>query len=282
MTQFDGMNINNLGATGRDRHSSSAPPRCRSGSSRPAAGSAESNAGDQHRHERRSRRRGATRSRFRVNGALFQQRAPGRQPDGRPPRARADDRSQVKYLYDTNFERGRSHQAGQDLVLHGAPRAGERDSAAGHVLQRARRARRSTRRIHRGPRTARTFSSRHAARVTWQINSKNKLNGYAEPQKNCVCRARGEFVAPEAAYRWDFWPTGLYQATWNGTMTSRLLFEAAVGAAIFDWPNYLQPETGNAISIPIGRPGSSTVRRRDSRRRRRAPDPRPGTRSAPP
>ena len=89
----------------------------------------------------------------------------------------------------------------------------------------------------------------HAVRVTWQINQKNKLNASAEPQRNCVCRARGEFVAPEASYRWDFWPTGLYQATWNATMTNRLLFEAAGGAAIFDWPNELQPETGNAISI---------------------------------
>ncbi len=87
-----------------------------------------------------------------------------------------------------------------------------------------------------------------AVRATWQVSSKNKVNLFAEPQKNCVCRGRGEFVAPEAAYRWDFWPTGLYQGTWNGTLTNKLLFEAAAGVMWFDWPNFLQPETGNAIS----------------------------------
>jgi hypothetical protein len=89
----------------------------------------------------------------------------------------------------------------------------------------------------------------HAIRLTWQINQKNKLNAHAEPQRNCVCRGRGEFVAPEAAYRWNFWPTGLYQVTWNSTLSNRLLIEAAAGGMHFQWPVEFQPETGNAISI---------------------------------
>ena len=31
----------------------------------------------------------------------------------------------------------------------------------------------------------------HAVRLTWQASAKNKINMYVEPQKNCVCRARG-------------------------------------------------------------------------------------------
>jgi hypothetical protein len=89
----------------------------------------------------------------------------------------------------------------------------------------------------------------NALRLTWQISRKFKLNGHAEPQRNCVCRARGEFVAPEASYRWNFWPTGLYQVTWNATMSNKLLFEAAAGIMQFQWPVEFQPETGNAISV---------------------------------
>lgn len=89
----------------------------------------------------------------------------------------------------------------------------------------------------------------NALRLTWQINQKNKLNAHVEPQRNCVCRGRGEFVAPEAAYRWNFWPTGLYQVTWNATVSNRLLFEAAGGVMHFQWPVEFQPETGNAISV---------------------------------
>ena len=88
----------------------------------------------------------------------------------------------------------------------------------------------------------------HAVRLTWQANAKNKINMYVEPQKNCVCRARGEFTAPEAAYGWNFWPTGLYQATWTSPVTSRLLFEAGAGLMLFHWPVTPQPETGMAIS----------------------------------
>ncbi len=88
-----------------------------------------------------------------------------------------------------------------------------------------------------------------AVRLTWQVTQKSKLNLHAEPQKNCVCLGRGENVAPEASYWWDFWPTGIYQATWSSPVTNRLLFEAGMGAMIFHWPTRPRPEAqGDAIT----------------------------------
>ena len=84
----------------------------------------------------------------------------------------------------------------------------------------------------------------HAARFTWQASSKNKVSFFADVQHHCVCRGRGEFEAAEVAYKWLFWPTGLYQASWNSPVTNRLLLEAGASAMIYNWPTLAQPEVG--------------------------------------
>ena len=81
-----------------------------------------------------------------------------------------------------------------------------------------------------------------AIRMTWQASAKNKLNFHADVQKHCVCRGRGEFEASEVAYKWDFWPTGLYQVSWSSPVTNRLLLEAGASAMIYNWPTLSQPE----------------------------------------
>jgi hypothetical protein len=79
-----------------------------------------------------------------------------------------------------------------------------------------------------------------AARVTWQVSAKNKLNFFTDFQSNTV--RRGEFAAPEAMTLFEFWPQGIVQATWNAPLTSRLLLEAGAGVTISHWPTPVQPE----------------------------------------
>jgi hypothetical protein len=73
-----------------------------------------------------------------------------------------------------------------------------------------------------------------AFRLTWQATQKDKFNFHIEPQRNYV--HRGEFAAPEAMYWYNFWPLGIFQASWNSVRTSKLLFEVGAGAAITHWP----------------------------------------------
>jgi hypothetical protein len=65
----------------------------------------------------------------------------------------------------------------------------------------------------------------YATRLTWQASPKNKISGYVDPQPRCDCRRPG-VAAPEAQTVYDFWPQGLYQASWSAPLTSRLLVEA--------------------------------------------------------
>ena len=83
----------------------------------------------------------------------------------------------------------------------------------------------------------------HAVRFTWQATTKNKFNIFTDVQRNCVCRGRGEFEAPEVAYIWDF-TNALTQVTWTSPVTSRFLLEAGVGAVISHNPSPRQDEVG--------------------------------------
>ena len=246
ITQFDGMNINNPvrpGATGFIV----SPATLQEWVVETGGGLAESNAGTSIAMNVIPKEGGNS---FRGSGqALFSNSA--LQGDNLTDALRARGLttvSQINYLYDTNFDLGGPIKRDK-IWFFTAHRAQGNEIQRPGIFFNATQGTPFYTPDPSRPANREDFLESHAGRVTWQINAKNKLNAYAEPQRNCVCRARGEFVAPEAAYRWDFWPTGLYQATWNATITSRLLFEAAVGASMFDWPNYLQPETGNAISI---------------------------------
>jgi hypothetical protein len=68
------------------------------------------------------------------------------------------------------------------------------------------------------------------------------MSFHADIQKHCVCRGRGEFEASEVAYKWDFWPTGLYQFSWSSPRTNRLLLDAGASAMIYNWPTRPQAE----------------------------------------
>jgi len=79
-----------------------------------------------------------------------------------------------------------------------------------------------------------------AARLTWQVSEKSKLNVFTDIQSNVV--RRGEFAAPEAQTLFNFWPQGVVHATWNAPLTSKLLLEAGAGATISHWPTPAQPD----------------------------------------
>jgi hypothetical protein len=89
-----------------------------------------------------------------------------------------------------------------------------------------------------------------AGRVTWQLSPRNKINYLMDFQNNWVYRHPITTQAPEARFRWNFYPSFVTQGTWTMTASSKLLFEAAAGAAISHWDAYLQPEVlPNSVQV---------------------------------
>jgi hypothetical protein len=84
-----------------------------------------------------------------------------------------------------------------------------------------------------------------AIRWTWLMTPRNKLNVFADHQRDCHCPANtgsGSVNAPEAFFSYQLTPAGLYQATWTAPVTSRFLLEAGTGVVHGSWPQYMQPE----------------------------------------
>jgi hypothetical protein len=92
-----------------------------------------------------------------------------------------------------------------------------------------------------------------ALRLTTMIGSKNKINLFADNQRDCHCPAlvsAGSINAPEAFFSYKLSPAGLYQATWSAPFTSKLLAEAGIGVVHGSWPQESQPEVGpNDVAI---------------------------------
>jgi hypothetical protein len=83
-------------------------------------------------------------------------------------------------------------------------------------------------------------------RLTWQINTKNKLNlqGQNGQQKRpyygyACCSAFT--TSPEATFYSESRPMYLVQSSWNSPVTGRLLLEASAGGASKNFETYLQP-----------------------------------------
>ena len=83
-------------------------------------------------------------------------------------------------------------------------------------------------------------------RVTWQINTKNKLslqgqNGQQKrPYYGYAC-CNAFTTSPEATFYSESRPMYLVQSSWNSPVTSRLLVEASAGGASKNFETYLQP-----------------------------------------
>jgi hypothetical protein len=89
-----------------------------------------------------------------------------------------------------------------------------------------------------------------AGRITWQASPRNKVTATFDIQNNCVCHQQNTLQAPEAQFLWHFYPSWIGQVTWSMPISSKLLVEAAGGAAISWWDAYLQPEVGRN-NIPV-------------------------------
>lgn len=98
----------------------------------------------------------------------------------------------------------------------------------------------------------------HAARITWQLTQKQKLNLFTDIKKDCVCETggagsalgSGAVNALEAQTVWQLWPNGVVQGTWSSPLTQRLLLEAGASAVFFHWPGSL-PSNVSATDISI-------------------------------
>ena len=63
-----------------------------------------------------------------------------------------------------------------------------------------------------------------ALRLTWQVNSKNKIGFYGGVQNYCWCYSY--FITnPEAAWDFHVYPNNNWMATWNYTATNKLLVQ---------------------------------------------------------
>jgi len=89
------------------------------------------------------------------------------------------------------------------------------------------------------------FMESKAIRWTWLVSPRNKINVFADHQRDCHCPANtgsGSVNAPEAFFSYQLTPAGLYQISYTAPVTSRLLIEAGAGVVHGSWPQYMQPE----------------------------------------
>jgi hypothetical protein len=66
-------------------------------------------------------------------------------------------------------------------------------------------------------------------RLTWQIDTKNKLSLFADDQGRCQCSNVTATMSPEAAIRIEYPIQRMMTAAWTSTMSSRLLLEVRGG-----------------------------------------------------
>jgi hypothetical protein len=86
------------------------------------------------------------------------------------------------------------------------------------------------------------------ARITWQASRKNKVGFTYDKQRGCNC---GSVTSAESQEhylsQYQFNPNRLVQASWNSTLTGKLLLEAGFAATISQWNMYYNPGVNNNI-----------------------------------
>ena len=103
------------------------------------------------------------------------------------------------------------------MVLRLVPRVGQQAAGGQQVLQRHA----AHAGLHAGPHAPGVREGvvrSKAIRLTWRATEKNKINFFADPQRDCHCpalTASGSVNAPEAFFSYKLKPAGLYQVTWS-------------------------------------------------------------------
>ncbi len=150
----------------------------------------------------------------------------------------------VKYIFDSGFTLGGPIKKDRLWFFHSFREWGNERQAAGKFFNATQSTMFYTPDLGRPAYVHEWYESK-ATRVTWRASERNKINFFADPQRDCHCPANvasGSINAPEAFFSYKLTPAGLYQATWNAPVTNKLLFEAGVGLVEGSWPTYSNPE----------------------------------------
>jgi hypothetical protein len=93
-------------------------------------------------------------------------------------------------------------------------------------------------------------------RVTWQVNTKNKLTFAVERQDQCICYSGiGSYAAvgntsPEATVFTNSSPNTYFQAKWSNTLSNKLFLEGGFSRNTMNWNGAPQPGVGpDVISV---------------------------------
>ncbi|PYR24608.1 MAG: hypothetical protein DMF92_22285, partial [Acidobacteria bacterium] len=129
----------------------------------------------------------------------------------------------VLYAYDTNFALGGPIRKDRMWFFAATRFTGTRNQVAGRYFNKTQGTPIFTPDLDR-PRYRQDWLRSQAARLTWQVSPKNKVNAFADPQYY-MTRGTGVNNAPEANGCWYMWPQGLYQASWTSPVTNKFLLE---------------------------------------------------------
>ena len=152
--------------------------------------------------------------------------------------------SKVRYVFDTGATLGGPIKKDRLWFFHSFREWGNERGAASKFLNATQSTPFYTPDFSR-PAYGHEWYESKATRVTWRASERNKFNFFADPQRDCHCPANvasGSVNAPESFFSYNLHPAGLYQATWNAPVTSRLLFEAGASLAEGSWPTYSNAE----------------------------------------
>ncbi|PYR37086.1 MAG: hypothetical protein DMF90_08090, partial [Acidobacteria bacterium] len=86
------------------------------------------------------------------------------------------------------------------------------------------------------------------ARITWQASKNNKVGFTYDEQRGCNCGSVTSAQSNEyygSQYQFD--PNRLIQASWNSTLTGKLLLEVGFAATISQWNGFYNPGVNNNI-----------------------------------
>ena len=160
------------------------------------------------------------------------------------------DVPKLNRMYDAGFTVGGPIRKDKVWFFASVRRWGVRNQAAGLYLNKTQGTPFYTPDLTRPALRDEKYQS-HAARITWQVSQKNKLNIFTDIKHDCICQSGGAASglgsgaanAQEGEAPWRLWPNGIIQATWTSPVTSKLLLEAGASNVMFHWPNLLYPGT---------------------------------------
>jgi hypothetical protein len=136
--------------------------------------------------------------------------------------------NKVLHMYDVNVTEGGPVKRDRLWFFVAARASGSQNEVAGIYFNKTRGTPFYTPDLER-PAYRKEWLKSFAGRLTWQVSQRNKVNVFADTQSYQVRGWSGVGnEAPEAFTGWQFWPVGLYQATWSSPRSDRLLLDAGV------------------------------------------------------